>query len=194
GTVWLRDNDRKSSCSPICWRQRSSTSFDNGETSAMRVSAIAGVGFTGVFVCVCVCVLINVNLSPAEALTPLYDPKLCYILDGFLLLYGLVITGLLLREKFFKGKILEDDDIYTDLKPTDGGGYGRINRKDPESATARDNRRNNDDTYTVHDTYREIAVKDNQRRRNRNDQVYQGLSAATKDTYDSLQMQPLPPR
>uniref|UniRef100_A0A8K9X1S7 T-cell surface glycoprotein CD3 zeta chain n=1 Tax=Oncorhynchus mykiss TaxID=8022 RepID=A0A8K9X1S7_ONCMY len=145
--------------------------------------------------------VLSTALPYVEALTPLYDPKLCYILDGFLLLYGLVITGLLLREKFFKsrGKILEDDDIYTDLKPTDGGGYGRINRKDPESATARDNRRNNDDTYTslkkpTDDTYREIAVKDKQRRRNKNDQVYQGLSAATKDTYDSLQMQPLPPR
>uniref|UniRef100_A0A4W5LWJ9 Uncharacterized protein n=1 Tax=Hucho hucho TaxID=62062 RepID=A0A4W5LWJ9_9TELE len=85
----------------------------------------------------------------------------------------------------------------SDLKPTDGGGYGRINKRDPESATARDNRRN-DDTYTslkktTDDTYREIAVKDKQRRRNKNDQVYQGLSAATKDTYDSLQMQPLPP-
>ncbi|XP_036838062.1 T-cell surface glycoprotein CD3 zeta chain-like isoform X1 [Oncorhynchus mykiss] len=146
-------------------------------------------------------ILCSAMAFSAEALTPLYDPKLCYILDGFLLLYGLVITGLLLREKFFKsrGKILEDDDIYTDLKPTDGSGYGRINRKDPESATARDNRRNNDDTYTslkkpTDDTYREIAVKDKQRRRNKNDQVYQGLSAATKDTYDSLQMQPLPPR
>ncbi|XP_064871672.1 T-cell surface glycoprotein CD3 zeta chain-like [Oncorhynchus nerka] len=165
--------------------------------------------------------VLSTTLPYVEAITPLYDPKLCYILDGFLLLYGLVITGLLLREKFFKskGKILEDDDTYTDLKPTDGGGYGRINRKDPESATARDNRRNNDDTYgkciTQHtiwmflithcfppqslkkptdDTYREIAVKDKQRRRNKNDQVYQGLSAATKDTYDSLQMQPLPPR
>uniref|UniRef100_A0A4W5KKC5 Uncharacterized protein n=1 Tax=Hucho hucho TaxID=62062 RepID=A0A4W5KKC5_9TELE len=39
------------------------------------------------------------STSPAEAMTPLYDPKLCYILDGFLLLYGLLITGLLLREK-----------------------------------------------------------------------------------------------
>uniref|UniRef100_A0A8C7GBM8 T-cell surface glycoprotein CD3 zeta chain n=1 Tax=Oncorhynchus kisutch TaxID=8019 RepID=A0A8C7GBM8_ONCKI len=129
--------------------------------------------------------VLSTTLPYVEAMTPLYDPKLCYILDGFLLLYGLVITGLLLREKFFKskGKILEDDDIYTDLKPTDGGGYGRINRKDPESATARDNRRNNDDTYTslkkpTDDTYREIAVKDKQRRRNKNDQVYQVCSGS----------------
>ncbi|CAB1327680.1 unnamed protein product [Coregonus sp. 'balchen'] len=94
------------------------------------------------------------------AVTPLYDPKLCYILDGFLLLYGLIITGLLLKEKFFKskGKILKDDEIYTDLKPTGGDGYGQINRRDPESGMTRD-----------------------------------GLSTATKDTYDSLQMQPLPP-
>ncbi|XP_041715162.1 T-cell surface glycoprotein CD3 zeta chain [Coregonus clupeaformis] len=144
--------------------------------------------------------VLSTALPYAEAVTPLYDPKLCYILDGFLLLYGLIITGLLLKEKFFKskGKILKDDEIYTDLKPTGGDGYGRINRRDPESGMTRDKRMNNDDTYTslkkpTDDTYREIAVKDKQRRRNKNEQVYQGLSTATKDTYDSLQMQPLPP-
>ena len=29
----------------------------------------------------------------------LYDPQLCYILDGFLGLYGLIITGMFIKEK-----------------------------------------------------------------------------------------------
>lgn len=29
----------------------------------------------------------------------MYDPKLCYVLDGFLALYGFIITGMLIKEK-----------------------------------------------------------------------------------------------
>ncbi|XP_010884369.1 T-cell surface glycoprotein CD3 zeta chain [Esox lucius] len=138
----------------------------------------------------------------AEAMTPLYDPKLCYILDGFLLFYALFVTGLLLREKFFKTKVQgmveeKNEGLYTDLNIRDRDGYGEIKRLDPERGQ-RVNRRNTDDTYTplqraTDDTYKEITVTEQKRRRHKNDQVYQGLSSATKDTYDSLQMQPLPP-
>uniref|UniRef100_A0A3B5MF96 Uncharacterized protein n=1 Tax=Xiphophorus couchianus TaxID=32473 RepID=A0A3B5MF96_9TELE len=41
-------------------------------------------------------------------------------------------------------------------------------------------------------TYKELPVK--RERQRKNEQVYQGLSSATRDTYDSLQMQPLPAR
>ncbi|KAJ8004059.1 hypothetical protein DPEC_G00154860 [Dallia pectoralis] len=141
----------------------------------------------------------------ADAVTPLYDPKLCYILDGFLLLYGLVVTGLLLKERFFTTKaqgtgLEKNDSLYSDLNQMnrDRDGYGEIKRSDPERGAARGNRRTNDDTYTplqraTDDTYKEITVSEQKRRRNKNEQVYQGLSSATKDTYDSLQMQPLPP-
>ncbi|XP_070123722.1 T-cell surface glycoprotein CD3 zeta chain isoform X8 [Equus przewalskii] len=46
------------------------------------------------------------------------------------------------------------------------------------------------------EAYSEIRVKgENQRRRGKgHDDLYQGLSSATKDTYDALHMQPLPPR
>uniref|UniRef100_A0A8C6DUN7 CD247 molecule n=1 Tax=Moschus moschiferus TaxID=68415 RepID=A0A8C6DUN7_MOSMO len=46
------------------------------------------------------------------------------------------------------------------------------------------------------EAYSEIGMKsDNQRRRGKgNDGLYQGLSKATKDTYDALHMQALPPR
>ncbi|XP_036298332.1 T-cell surface glycoprotein CD3 zeta chain [Pipistrellus kuhlii] len=46
------------------------------------------------------------------------------------------------------------------------------------------------------EAYSEIGMKgENQRRRGKGpDGLYQGLSAATKDTYDALHMQTLPPR
>ncbi|KAL1022079.1 hypothetical protein UPYG_G00021930 [Umbra pygmaea] len=143
-------------------------------------------------------------LPYAEASSPLYDPKLCYILDGFLLLYGVLVTGLLIKEKWFtakpQGKGLDKNDgIYSDLNPStrDPEGYGEIKRLDPERGVARGNRGNVDDTYTplqrpTDDTYREIAVTENKRRKHKDDKLYQVLNA-NKDTYDALQMQPLPP-
>ncbi|KAI5090121.1 T-cell surface glycoprotein CD3 zeta chain precursor [Silurus meridionalis] len=95
----------------------------------------------------------------------MYDPGFCYVLDVFLLIYGIVITILFLREKCCKPKEKArrqmDDDTYTPLKDK------------------------------TEDTYKSIQVKKDRRP---NDQVYQGLSKATKDTYDTLHMQPLPPR
>lgn len=32
----------------------------------------------------------------------MYDPQLCYILDGFLGLYGLIITGMFIKEKVWR--------------------------------------------------------------------------------------------
>ncbi|KAM4602019.1 T-cell surface glycoprotein CD3 zeta chain [Polymixia lowei] len=139
--------------------------------------------------------LVLVSLLPRAEATPLYDPKLCYILDGFLALYGLIITGMFIKEKFFttKGKAAEDG-IYSDLKGQDSATYAPLNRGDPESGR---NRRRVEDTYTdlkkrVGDEYRELPMK--KERQKKNDQVYQDLSKVNKDTYDSLQMQPLPPR
>lgn len=34
-----------------------------------------------------------------DALIVPYDPRLCYILDAFLCLYGLIITGMFVKEK-----------------------------------------------------------------------------------------------
>ncbi|XP_030209121.1 T-cell surface glycoprotein CD3 zeta chain isoform X2 [Gadus morhua] len=43
--------------------------------------------------------LLLLSLPAAAAGMTMYDPRLCYILDGFLAGYGLVITGLYLKEK-----------------------------------------------------------------------------------------------
>ncbi|XP_028810603.1 T-cell surface glycoprotein CD3 zeta chain isoform X2 [Denticeps clupeoides] len=126
----------------------------------------------------------------------LYDPRLCYVLDGFLLIYAILITALHIREKFFKKKSAKDDNIYSDLAAKHDN-YDQLTRRDVERGSGgRGRRAPNDDTYTSlnkpsEDTYRSIQTKD--RRRNKNEQVYEGLNAATKDTYDKLQMQPLPP-
>ncbi|XP_060754665.1 T-cell surface glycoprotein CD3 zeta chain [Neoarius graeffei] len=140
--------------------------------------------------------LLILIISPAEALG-LYDPRFCYILDVFLLIYGILITVLFLREKCCKPKgKMQTDSTYASLSGHQST-YDGLRGRDPETGRARGGRKQtDDDTYTrlrdkTEDTYKEIQVKKDRRP---NDQVYQGLSTATKDTYDSLHMQPLPPR
>ncbi|XP_039998351.1 T-cell surface glycoprotein CD3 zeta chain-like isoform X2 [Xiphias gladius] len=125
----------------------------------------------------------------------LYDPQLCYILDGFLGLYGLFITAMFIKEKFFKPKVKETEEgIYSDLKGQETGGYAPLMR---DAERGRNRRMTDDATYTglnkrTEGEYKELPVK--KERHRKNEQVYQGLSSATRDTYDSLQMQPLPAR
>ncbi|XP_063734229.1 T-cell surface glycoprotein CD3 zeta chain-like isoform X2 [Eleginops maclovinus] len=112
--------------------------------------------------------LLACRCPPAGAVS-LYDPQLCYVLDGFLGLYGLFITAMLVKEKFFKGKVKQEslysgrsngDETYTELNPhTDG-------------------------------EYKALPVK--RERQRKTEQIYQGLSSGPRDTYDSLQMQPMP--
>ncbi|CAF95788.1 unnamed protein product [Tetraodon nigroviridis] len=134
-------------------------------------------------------------VPPAGAMT-LYDPRVCYILDIFLGVYGLVITGMFIREKFFRSqKKQTDDNIYSDLQGQDSGGYAPLVRGDPERG--RNRRALDDDTYTdlnkrTEGEYKELPVK--RERQRKSEQLYQGLSSVTKDTYQSLQMKQLPPR
>uniref|UniRef100_A0A3B5QN34 T-cell surface glycoprotein CD3 zeta chain n=1 Tax=Xiphophorus maculatus TaxID=8083 RepID=A0A3B5QN34_XIPMA len=104
------------------------------------------------------------------------DPKLCYVLDGFLGLYGLIITGMFIKEKVgcwmtpptrYQTNPPEQNhsdllDVY--LTGSGSGFQGLQKRSEP--------------------TYKELPVK----------REVSGLSSATRDTYDSLQMQPLPAR
>ncbi|KAG9349641.1 hypothetical protein JZ751_028089 [Albula glossodonta] len=127
---------------------------------------------------------------------------LCYILDGVLLLYGLIVTALFFRERFFKSKpITKEEGIYMDLKQPADLYDDLMHRGEGEggATAARGNRRQDgNETYTrlnkqTDDNYKEIGVK-KERRRNKPEQVYQDLNKGTKDTYESLHMQPLPPR
>uniref|UniRef100_A0A3Q0RPV2 Uncharacterized protein n=1 Tax=Amphilophus citrinellus TaxID=61819 RepID=A0A3Q0RPV2_AMPCI len=92
----------------------------------------------------CICVL---NLKLFSKALNMYDPQLCYILDGFLGVYGLIITGMFIKEKV--------------------GLPG---------------------AFTSFISFKKY-IKSNQIT-----SILTGLSSATRDTYDSLQMQNLPPR
>ncbi|XP_064008270.1 T-cell surface glycoprotein CD3 zeta chain [Pogoniulus pusillus] len=141
----------------------------------------------------------------------LTDPRLCYILDGFLFIYAVVITALFVKAKLSQASepLLQpgQDDVYNKLSRGHRDEYDVLGAKrgaDPELGGRHQQRRKNpqDTLYTslqkdkMGEAYSEIGMKgEQQRRRGKgNEGVYQGLSAATKDTYDALQMQPLPPR
>ncbi|MGH0156880.1 UNVERIFIED_CONTAM: hypothetical protein FKN15_032626 [Acipenser sinensis] len=114
----------------------------------------------------------------------LTDPKLCYILDGVLLLYSVIITALYFKNKFSKAKDEpQKESLYADLDRSRVEVYDQANSRprDPEAGGGGKSLKKDRPV----DAYSEIGLqKQNQ----------EGLSAATKDTYDSLQMQPLPPR
>ncbi|XP_062383236.1 cell surface A33 antigen-like [Sardina pilchardus] len=129
----------------------------------------------------------NMTLSVMpQASMNLFDPKLCYILDGFLMFYGVMITALLVKERCGRPKAAQGSE-----KALSGGGRG-----DLEAGSNR-GRRQEDDTYsslqkTTDDTYREITTKRDRRRKD--DQVYQDLKTSNKDTYDRLHAKPRQPR
>ncbi|XP_030059810.1 T-cell surface glycoprotein CD3 zeta chain isoform X2 [Microcaecilia unicolor] len=138
---------------------------------------------------------LQVDFHPTDAQAMgLADPKLCYILDGILFLYAVIITAFFIKSRKINLSQREDYDVAMNT------GKGR----DPEMGGRRQHKRSHpqDAIYTglqkdkMGEPYSEIRVKgEKQRRRGKgNDGIYQGLSSATKDTYDALQMQPLPPR
>ncbi|KAM6140411.1 T-cell surface glycoprotein CD3 zeta chain [Pterocles gutturalis] len=150
-------------------------------------------------------------LADAVPVLGLTDPRLCYLLDGFLFIYALVMTALFVKTKLSQASEPQlqpgQDDVYNKLSRGHRDEYDVLGAKrgtDPELGGRHQQRRKNpqDTVYTslqkdkMGEAYSEIGMKgEQQRRRGKgNEGVYQGLSAATKDTYDALQMQPLPPR
>ncbi|NXG21161.1 CD3Z protein, partial [Grallaria varia] len=146
----------------------------------------------------------------ATSILGLTDPRLCYILDGFLFIYAIIITALFVKAKLSQTSDPQlgpgQDDLYNKLSHGRRDDYDVLGVKrgaDPELGGRHQQRRKNpqDTVYTslqkdkMGEAYSEIGMKGEQRRRGKgNEGVYQGLSAATKDTYDALQMQALPPR
>ncbi|KAM8905374.1 T-cell surface glycoprotein CD3 zeta chain [Spinachia spinachia] len=131
--------------------------------------------------------LVLVSMFPAAEAIAMYSPQLCYILDGFLGLYGLIITAMFINEKFFKAKGKRaEKSSYNDAE-------GQTSYNQPW--TKRNRVMDDNATYTGlnprrEESYKELPVK--RERQRKSEQVYQDLSTATRDTYDSLQMQPLP--
>ncbi|XP_053561835.1 T-cell surface glycoprotein CD3 zeta chain isoform X2 [Bombina bombina] len=143
--------------------------------------------------------------TEAEQVFGLTNPKLCYVLDLVLFLYAIIITAFFFKEKCTKQQPqAQEYDPYSKLRPGQQLTYDEINKgRDPEKGGRRQKQRAQDTTvYTglqrdkMADQYSAIKVKGEpqQRRKGKgNDTVYQGLSTATRDTYDALQMQPVPP-
>ncbi|EPQ16619.1 T-cell surface glycoprotein CD3 zeta chain [Myotis brandtii] len=142
---------------------------------------------------------------PAEGRTPgaeaqsfgLLDPKLCYLLDGILFIYGIIITALFLRAKFSGSADAPEhlqgpNQVYNELNLGRREEYDLLDKRrgrDPEMGGKQQRRKNpQEGLYNalqrekMAEAYSEIGTKGD------------GLSTATKDTYDALHMQALPPR
>ncbi|XP_063298179.1 T-cell surface glycoprotein CD3 zeta chain isoform X2 [Pelobates fuscus] len=147
--------------------------------------------------------LTQVLETDAQALG-LTDPRLCYILDGILFLYAIIVTAMFFKEKFTQQVSPAKDQqesFYNDLNLADRAGYEEVKRRrDIEKGDRGQNRKGYDEVYTglqpekMNDPYSGIHIKPEKRKGKGNDGVYQGLSTATRDTYDALQMQKLYPR
>ncbi|XP_053463655.1 T-cell surface glycoprotein CD3 zeta chain [Nycticebus coucang] len=141
----------------------------------------------------------------------LLDPKLCYLLDGILFIYGVIVTALFLRAKFSGSADVPahqqgQNQLYNELNLGRREEYDILDKRrvpDPEMGGKQQRRKHpQEGLYNalqkdkMAEAYSEIKVKgENQRRRGKgHDALYQGLSTATKDTYDALHMQALPPR
>ncbi|XP_043424175.1 T-cell surface glycoprotein CD3 zeta chain isoform X3 [Prionailurus bengalensis] len=137
--------------------------------------------------------LLQAQLPGTEAQSfGLLDPKLCYLVDGILFIYGVIITALFLRAKFGRSAAAPAsqqgaNQLYNELNLGGRQEYEVLDKRrglDPEMGGKQQRRRNPPE-----------VVYNNQRRRGKgHDGLYQGLSTATKDTYDALHMQTLPPR
>lgn len=137
----------------------------------------------------------------------LLDPKLCYLLDGILFIYGVIVTALYLRAKF-SGSVGADanqqgsNQLYNELNLGRREEYDVLSNwaGNPEMGGKEQKRKPQEGVYnalqrnTMTEAYSKIGVKQKRQKDKGHNDLYQGLSAATKDTYDALHMQTLPPR
>lgn len=153
---------------------------------------------------IALCGFLHAHLSVADAqFFGLTDPRYCYLLDGMLFFYAIIVTALFFREKLKKRGPVEGDrdegETYSKLQYRAQEAYDKLNiTGDTEKGTNRQMKSPDNSVYhglqrdKMNDPYSDIRVKQQPRRKGKeNDKVYQGLSAAQRDTYDALQMQQL---
>uniref|UniRef100_A0A672U2X6 T-cell surface glycoprotein CD3 zeta chain n=1 Tax=Strigops habroptila TaxID=2489341 RepID=A0A672U2X6_STRHB len=139
----------------------------------------------------------------------LTDPRLCYLLDGFLFIYAVVITALFSAPIFSCSQCLSLLLAFLFQKLSRGhrDEYDVLGAKrgaDPELGGRHQVTSSHTGTFSslqkdkMGEAYSEIGMKGEVRRHSMCTSpvsfLFQGLSTATKDTYDALQMQPLPRR
>uniref|UniRef100_A0A8C6MC62 T-cell surface glycoprotein CD3 zeta chain n=1 Tax=Nothobranchius furzeri TaxID=105023 RepID=A0A8C6MC62_NOTFU len=122
----------------------------------------------------------HTHAQTAEAMN-ISDPRLCYILDGFLGLYGLIVTGMFIKEKVSPGP-------GPSFRPDPGLGIGL----DTGLKTGCYGYKALGDTLKEIPNQSERQNKEGNHEGTQETKTQNGLSSATRDTYDSLQMQPLP--
>ncbi|XP_041940333.1 high affinity immunoglobulin epsilon receptor subunit gamma-like isoform X1 [Alosa sapidissima] len=141
---------------------------------------------------------LSLMVHVAEA-TSVSDPVICYVLDAVLLLYCIVFTALYFREKFLRSPTTQEENNQT--QEGEGGTYEAVGtQSNPETGAVRRQRAPAaDDHYAAlqhrtGDTYAQIQnkkkKKDAQASRT---QLYESLQQTSADTYNSLEMRPLPP-
>nr|WAQ80367.1 T-cell receptor zeta chain [Bufo gargarizans] len=152
---------------------------------------------------IALCAFLHAHLPVADAqFFGLTDPRYCYLLDGILFFYSIIVTALFFREKLIKRGPVNGDEraeqTYSKLQNRGQEAYDKINiAGNAEKGMPRQMKSPDNSVYhglqrdKMSDPYSDIRVKQQPRRKGKgNDAVYQGLSAA-RDTYDALQMQPL---
>uniref|UniRef100_U3IDN0 T-cell surface glycoprotein CD3 zeta chain n=1 Tax=Anas platyrhynchos platyrhynchos TaxID=8840 RepID=U3IDN0_ANAPP len=132
----------------------------------------------------------GVWLQDAITVLGLTDPRLCYILDGFLFIYAVIVTAFFVKAKLTQAQEAQQlpgqDDVYNKLSRGHRDEYDVLGAKrgaDPEMGGRHEQRRKNpqDTLYSalqkdkMGEAYSEIGKKgDHQRRRGKgNDGVYQ---------------------
>uniref|UniRef100_I3N6G8 T-cell surface glycoprotein CD3 zeta chain n=1 Tax=Ictidomys tridecemlineatus TaxID=43179 RepID=I3N6G8_ICTTR len=132
----------------------------------------------------------------------LLDPKLCYLLDGILFIYGVIVTALFLRAKFGRSADVAalqqgSNQLYNELNLGRREDYDVLDKhrgRDPEMGGKQVGSTSALQREKMAEAYSEIGAKGERRRGKAQDGLYQGLSPATQDTYNVLHMQALPPR
>ncbi|XP_035751881.1 T-cell surface glycoprotein CD3 zeta chain isoform X5 [Egretta garzetta] len=122
-------------------------------------------------------------ITDAVPILGLTDPRLCYLLDGFLFIYAIVMTALFVREKKLSRGQRDEYDVLGAKRGADSelGGRHQQRRKNPQ-----------DTVYTslqkdkMGEAYSEIGMKgEQQRRRGKgNEGVYQvGDTSGTRSPH-----------
>ncbi|XP_063069914.1 T-cell surface glycoprotein CD3 zeta chain-like isoform X2 [Engraulis encrasicolus] len=145
------------------------------------------------------------------------DPVICYILDAFLLLYCIIFTALFFRQKFEQNPLVTEEENKETEGEGEGGTYEAVGTQinpepEPEPGPVRRQRGQaqqraqpeaTDDNYAAlqhrtGDTYAKIQGKGKKKKKKEEQGeasgAYEALTRPSADTYNALEMRPLPPR
>uniref|UniRef100_A0A8C6R5N8 T-cell surface glycoprotein CD3 zeta chain n=1 Tax=Nannospalax galili TaxID=1026970 RepID=A0A8C6R5N8_NANGA len=139
----------------------------------------------------------------------LLDPKLCYLLDGILFIYGVIVTALFLRAKFSRSADAAayqqgPNQLYNELNLGRREEYDVLDKRrarDPEMGGQQQRRRNpQEGVYNalqkdkMAEAYSEIGTKGERRRGKGHDGLYQRFQQKKREKKAQKGMSTQPPR